>query len=189
VIEERIDGLEAEVGMLDREDVQRVSLPLPDPARLDALRRAVAAADRAGRAEILGETRRDMRHEAFVRYDRALFRPTWMGFLNWGLSSGTVSDRAGVAAALDEAAVLAVADDLIAEDDREVLSWAPAILFATIAHAPDPGSLAHALPSGAGRTAVAAAAVFSLVLIGAGTFAAPIVMIAILRPLGVHRDV
>jgi hypothetical protein len=177
-IEERIHALKTEVGSLDREDVQRVSLPLPDEARREALVRAVAQVDRAGRAEILAETRRDLRREAFVRYDRALLRPTWFGLLNWGLSSGTAADRAAVAAALDEAAVLAVAEDLLTEFDRDVLSWAPGILFSAIAHAADPGSLAHALPRDAGRTAVAAAAFVSLVVIGVGALAAPVVAFA-----------
>jgi hypothetical protein len=181
-IEGRIDALKAEVGSLDREDVQRVSLPLPDEARRATLRRAVDEAHKAGRAEILAETRREMQREAFVRYDRALLRPTWMGLLNWGLSSGTAADRASVAFALDEAAVLAVAEDLVGEQDREVLSWAPDTLFSAAAHAADPGSLAHALPSGVPRTGVAAAAVVSLVAIGVGTLTAPIVaMVAMLR--------
>src|SRR3954469_1983283 len=94
-IEGRIDALKAEVGSLDREDVQRVSLPLPDEARRATLRRAVDEAHNAGRAEILAETRREMQREAFVRYDRALLRPTWMGLLNWGLSSGTAGGGAG----------------------------------------------------------------------------------------------
>ena len=87
-----------------------------------------------------------MQHEAFVRYRRAMLRPTWLG-LNWGVSSGPSSDHAAIAAALDEAAVLAVTDDLLDEDDRETLAWAPSILFGSAAHTTDAGSLARALSS------------------------------------------
>ena len=112
-----------------------------------------------------------------------------MGSLNWGLSSGTAGDRAAVAFALDEAAVVAIAEDLLAEHDRDVLTWAPDVLFSAVAHAADPGSLAHGLPSaaawsgtGTAGTGTAAVALVSLVAIAVGTLAGPIAaMFAMLR--------
>ena len=50
----RIDALKGVVAGLDREDVQRISLPLPDDARRAALARAVAAAEAAGRRSRAG---------------------------------------------------------------------------------------------------------------------------------------
>jgi len=173
----RIDALKGVVAALDREDVQRISLPLPDDARRAALARAVAAAEAADRGPELAGLRKRMRHEAFVRYDRALLRPTWLG-LNWGLSSGTSEDRAAVAAALDEAAVLAIADDLLSEADRDVLGWAAEVLLGSAAHDTDPGSLAHALPGDAGGRAATAAAAIGGVLLGVGLIVAPIVAAA-----------
>jgi len=176
-MDERAASLKAAVAALDREDVQRISLPLPDDARRTALGRAVAAAARAGRGEALTKLRRTMHHEAFVRYDRAILRPTWLG-LNWGVSSGTSEDRVAIAAAFDEAAVLAITDDLLDEDDRDVLGWAPELLLGSAAHAGDTGSLAHALPNDPrGQAATAAAAVGGLVL-GVGIIVAPIVAAA-----------
>jgi hypothetical protein len=143
-VAQRLDALRAAVASLDREDVQRIAVPLPDEERQAALEVAVAAAAAAGRADELARARQELRHEAFVRYDRALLRPTWVG-LNWGISSGSIADRAGVAAAFDEAAVLAVTADLLPEDDRETLAWAPGIVLGSAARMTDPGSLATAL--------------------------------------------
>jgi hypothetical protein len=176
-MDERIAALKAAVAELDREDVQRISLPLPDDARRAALGRAIAAADGAARGEALAKLRKTLYHEAFVRYDRAILRPTWLG-LNWGVSSGTSEDRVAIAAAFDEAAVVAIADDLLSEDDRDVLGWAPDVLLGSAAHAGDSGSLAHALPCDARGQAATAAAAIGGVLLGVGLIAAPIVAAA-----------
>ena len=173
----RIDALKGVVAGLDREDVQRISLPLPDDARRAALARAVAAAEAAGRGPELAGLRARMRREAFVRYDRALLRPTWLG-LNWGLSSGTSEDRVAVAAALDEAAVLVIADDLLTEEDRDVLGWAPEVLLGSAMHDTDSGSLAHALPGDSRGQAATAAAAIGGTLLGIGLIVAPFVAAA-----------
>ena len=170
----RIDALKGVVAGLDREDVQRISLPLPDDARRAALARAVAAAEAAGRGPELAGLRARMRREAFVRYDRALLRPTWLG-LNWGLSSGTSEDRVAVAAALDEAAVIVIADDLLTEADRDVLGWAPEVLLGSAMHDTDSGSLAHALPGDSRGQAATAAAAIGGTLLGIGLIVAPFV--------------
>jgi hypothetical protein len=176
-MDERIVALKAAIAALDREDVQRISLPLPDDARRAALGRGIDAAGRAGRAAELRKLRRTLQHEAFVRYDRAILRPTWLG-LNWGVSSGTSEDRVAIAAAFDEAAVLAISDDLLDEDDRDVLGWAPEVLLGSAAHAGDSGSLAHALPGDARGQAATAAAAIGGVLLGVGIIVAPIVAAA-----------
>ena len=172
-VAERIATLKSAVGGLDREDVQRISLPLPDEPRRDALGRAVAAAAAAGRSDVLAGTRSALRHEALVRYRRAMLRPTWVG-LNWGVSSGTVDDRMAIVAALDEAAVLAVTEDLLDEADRDVLGWAPELLLDSAAHTTDPGSLAHVLPGAPTGRAVTAIAAIGGAILGFGLLAAPI---------------
>jgi hypothetical protein len=176
-MDERVAALKTAVAALDREDVQRISLPLPDDARRAALGRAIAAAKSAGRGEALAKLRKTMHHEAFVRYDRAILRPTWLG-LNWGVSSGTSEDRVAIAAAFDEAAALAISDDLLDDDDRDVLGWAPEVLLGSAAHAGDSGSLAHALPGDAQGQAATAAAAIGGVLLGVGLIVAPIVAAA-----------
>jgi hypothetical protein len=176
-IDGRIAELKAAIAALDREDVQRISLPLPDDARRAALGRAIAVARRAGRSAELATLRQTMRHEAFVRYDRAILRPTWLG-LNWGVSSGTATDRVAVAAAFDEAAVLAISEDLLDADDRDVLGWAPEVLLGAAAHAGDSGSLAHALPGDTRGQAATAVAALGGVLLGVGLLVAPIVAAA-----------
>jgi len=176
-MDERIAALTASVAGLDREDVQRISLPLPDDARRAALGRAIEAAEQQGRSAELATLRKTMRHEAFVRYDRAILRPTWLG-LNWGVSSGTSEDRVAIAAAFDEAAVLAITDDLLAEDDRDVLAWAPEVLLGSAAHAGDSGSLAYMLPGDSRGQAATTAAAIGGVLLGVGLIVAPIVAAA-----------
>jgi hypothetical protein len=156
------------LGWIDREDLQRIALPLPDAARRAARDRAIEAATVAGHGDLLEEGRAEIRRRVIDEYAAAGYRPTWLG-LNWSVSTGRPMDRVALAAALDDAAVAAIAADLIPADDIAELTWPYERLAGQATGGPPPESLAFALRSSSGRLAAAG---FVVVVLGLSAFLA-----------------
>jgi hypothetical protein len=91
-------------------------LPAADRDRRTEVREiATATAIAAGRRQVLDDVRRAARETALARFGSRVFRPTWVG-LNWGQSLGSVEDRVALAEIFDDAAIGAVAGDLVDDD-------------------------------------------------------------------------
>jgi len=105
------------------DDLGMIALPEPDPtARGELLARATAAAAAAG-ADRLAELRSvpDRVGElAFRSYSFRSYEPSWFGLI-WGRSLGRAGDRARLIAAVEDAAVADVVDDLLPADDLAAL--------------------------------------------------------------------
>jgi hypothetical protein len=111
-------------------------LPGVDRDRRAAVRDvAAAAAIAAGRRQVLDEVRRTAREIALARFGSRVFRPTWVG-LNWGQSLGTVEDRVALAEIFDDAAIGAVAGDLVDEDVAADLWSGLEVLETSAEHGP-----------------------------------------------------
>jgi len=161
----RVRSLFAEFGRLGREDLAAISVPGPDPARLAARERAVAAAHEAGLGELLDAARAAVREGTLGEFGDATYRPTWIA-LNWAVSMGTARDRAAMAVALEDAMIAAVARDRISDADRDALSWAYERVAGLARGRADTESLAAATDryrSGPGRVLLVVIAVVMLV--------------------------
>ncbi len=77
---------------------------------------ATRALRTAGLAALATEARDAARDRLLERWTGAAYRPTWAGGLNWGVSSGRAEDRAAVVAALEDAALAAVAEGIAPDD-------------------------------------------------------------------------
>jgi hypothetical protein len=112
----RVEEFFARLDRLATNSLGQTLLPAADPERrIDVRTTAIAAAIAAGRRQTLAEVRRVAREAALARFGSRAFRPTWAG-LNWGQSLGTVEDRVNLARILDDAALAAVAGDLVDTD-------------------------------------------------------------------------
>jgi hypothetical protein len=115
--------LEADAAV-DTDALAAFELPSPDPVVHAELReRAEGIARAAGRGELLAEAQASAREAAASRYSAAGYRPTWLG-LNWSQSLGTSEARVSYALALEDAATVAVAEDLLDADTIDELTWA-----------------------------------------------------------------
>jgi hypothetical protein len=162
----RVRTFLARLDRLDRDDLQRVGLPMPNASRVAARDRAVDAAIVAGRRALMDDARRAVVEGAFGEYAKAGYRPTWLGTLNWGISTGRAEDHVAAALALEDAAIAAVAEDLVPADDVDELTAAYDLLARGATGGPPSESLPFALSSRPGRIAALAFLVFAVFSIG-----------------------
>jgi hypothetical protein len=114
-VAERVDAFVDRLDRLVMNGLGQTIIPGVDRQRRDEVRDvAIDAAVAAGRRQVLGDVRKAARETALVRFGSRGFRPTWVG-LNWGQSLGTVADRVAYAEIFDDAAIAAVAGDLVDE--------------------------------------------------------------------------
>lgn len=113
----RLEALFADFDRLTPFELERIGLRRPDAEAREPLLHAVAEAARAtDRTVLLGEARAGARDAVLRRYSEGGMHPTWVG-LNWGISQGTVEDRVAIVEALEDAAAVAVVQDVV---DAEV---------------------------------------------------------------------
>ena len=165
----------AQLDRLDREDLQRVGLQMPNASREAARDRAVDAAIAAGRRALLDNARRAVREGALGGYARAAYRPSWLGVLNWGVSAGRAEDRVAATLALEDAAIAAVAEDLLPPDDVDELTAAYSLLTRSATGGPPSESLPYALSSRPGRLA-------ALLFLVAAVFPIAVTMSVVIGP-------
>ena len=120
------DRLALFLQVLDRlslDDLGMTALPEPDDAaRSERFERAIAAAGRAGpdRLAELEATPGRIREHLLAGYNVLGFQPSWFGVM-WARSIGRADDRAHLISAIEDAAIAAVADDLLTADDLTAL--------------------------------------------------------------------
>ncbi|MEP6640187.1 MAG: hypothetical protein ABJC39_12630 [Chloroflexota bacterium] len=124
---------------LARAELQVVVVGLPDAGRLDARDRARSAAIAAGRGSLLEDATAAARNATMRAFARAGFSGTWAA-TDMAVSVVRASDRVAAAAALEEAVLAAVVEDLVDDDTLEVLrsTWDE---LASLRGIPLPGSL------------------------------------------------
>lgn len=177
--EERLDRFLRQLQRLGAEDYERLSIP--DAAtQARALARSVAlrtAADRGLDAIVADGLRRsrDVVLEAFVGDQ---YQPTWFG-LNWGRSTGRVSDRAAVVEAVTDASIAAAMEGVI---DQGLIDQLKAS-FDTVASLRPDGSPGSAAPTHRWRALIAWALIGSFVL-GLAVVAAEFGFLAAAIPIG-----
>jgi hypothetical protein len=139
----------------------------PDATRVAAREVATAAADGAGRGGLLDEATAAARDVVLKAFAGAGFSGTWAA-TEMSVSVASASDRVAVVAALEEAAVAAVAEDVVDDETLETLraTWDELGSSSAI---PSPGSLASvaAPPAGVIRGPTQVAIVGAVVLIAA----------------------
>ena len=111
----------------------------PDAARMAARDRARAAASVAGRGPLLREAVAAARESTIRSFARGGYSGTWAA-TDMAVSVVGASDRVAAAAALEEAAMAAVVEDLVDDDTLEELrsTWEGLVSLRGI---PSPGSL------------------------------------------------
>ena len=115
----RLEALFARIDRLIPDDLAHVGMEVDRRAARGAARRtAEEAVRRADLAGLVGEARAMARDRLTERWAGGLYRPSWAGALNWGVSTGRAEDRAQVIWALEDAALAAVAEGLV--DDRDL---------------------------------------------------------------------
>lgn len=134
---------------LSRVNLQVVVIAPPDAARRAARNRARAAAAASGRSALFDYATRAARDTALRAFARGGFSGTWAA-TEMSASIANASDRVAAAAALEEAAMAAVVEDLVDEDTLEMLRVASGELGRSTG-LPSPGALsALTAPAGAG---------------------------------------
>ena len=135
------------------EEAARVNLGVvvvapPDPTREAARDAATTAAIVAGRNGLLHEATAAARETVLKAFASAGFSGTWAA-TEMSASVATASDRVAAVAALEEAAIAAVAEDLVDDDTIEVLrsTWDELTSSSAI---PSPGSLSSIAAPAAG---------------------------------------
>jgi hypothetical protein len=120
--------------------LQVVVVAPPDLARRAARERARTAAIVAGRRALVDEATAAARDLAMRAFARSGFSGTWAA-TDMAVSVVRASDRVATAAALEDAAIAAVVEDLVDEDTLDVLrsAWES---FVSLREIPSPGSLA-----------------------------------------------
>jgi hypothetical protein len=120
----------------------------PDVTRESARDVATSAAIVAGRNGLLREATAAARETVLQAFARAGFSGTWAA-TEMSASVASASDRVAAVAAFEEAAIAAVAQDLVDEDTLEILrsTWAELVNSGAI---PTPGSLASVASPAAG---------------------------------------
>lgn len=131
--------VEALLERFTRVELQVVVVAPPDATRLAARDRARDAAIVAGRAALLNEAVAAARDATIRTFARGGYSGTWAA-TDMAVSVVRSSDRAAAAAALEEATIAAVVEDLVDEDTLEVLdsTWEELVSLSGI---PSPGAL------------------------------------------------
>jgi hypothetical protein len=174
--QQRVDALLSALYRLSLDDLTRLSPPSGDqPDRAAARERALAAAQEAGLMEAVGAATGAASELAIRAFALHQFEPTWAG-LQWSRSLGTARDRGNLIAPVEDAALVTVVADRLADDDRALLVEPFESILAMRATYPDL-SLPRAL-SARGRLAVIAlAALFGIELIVALGSGSPVLAI------------
>lgn len=147
--EDRLEALLARLDRLSADDlVALVADDLDDPGRGAALAAVAAAAEAAGRADLVADARAAVRDGVLARLGERLFRPTFLD-PNWGLSGGRAEDRARAAVLLADAAAAEAVADLVDPTHRAVLLEPAEDLLGFADGRPMEGSLARALADAA----------------------------------------
>jgi len=137
----------------------------PDATREAARDAATSAAIVAGRAALLGEATAAAREIVLKAFASAGFSGTWAA-TEMSASVATASDRVAAVAALEEATIAAVVEDLVDADAIEVLrsTWDELTSSSAI---PSPGSLSSiaAPPAGTVRGPLQVAILAGVVLV------------------------
>lgn len=116
----RLETLFRRIDRLIPDDLAHIGLaPDRTGSRAGPRRIAEDAVRRARLDWLADEARSAARDRLIERWAGALYRPTWAGGLNWGVSTGRARDRAEVVRALEDAALAAVAEGHV---DDEVLA-------------------------------------------------------------------
>jgi hypothetical protein len=180
-------------------ELQVVVVAPPDAERRAARDRARSAAIVAGRAKLLEEAVAAA-HDATVRsFARGGFSGTWAA-TDMAVSVVRATDRVAAGAALEEAVTAAVAEDVVDEETRDVLTstWDELIRLRGI---PSPGSLSAFTAPAAGairgpiQVAILTACLTVLAVIALGTglaigvraLALPVVIVPIVVIVGLAR--
>ena len=168
------DRVAATLEAARRVELGRLMVGVPGPATTAARRRALAAAEAAGRSSLVDEGRQaaiDFVGRAFAARG---FSGTW-AMTEMSMSVARPADRAAIAEALADAVTADAVDDLVDDDTADVLreTWST---IASAGPISEPGSLStltSALAGGSGRRhpAALAGAIF-LLLLGLGGAAA-----------------
>jgi hypothetical protein len=110
---------------LDRlgvDDLSVLALAPSDPSELDRLReRAELTAEDAGRLGELDEAVIRARELVVHAFSFRGLEPTWFG-LNWGRALSRADDRARLLAAVEDAAMATVVEDLLPDEAADVQS-------------------------------------------------------------------
>ena len=122
-----------------RVGLQVVVVSPPDATRLAARDRARSAATTAGRGALLDEAAAAARETTIRSFARAGFSGTWAA-TDMSVSVASAGDRVAAAAALEEAAMAAVVEDLVDDETLDVLQASANELVRSSA-LPPPGSL------------------------------------------------
>jgi methyl coenzyme M reductase alpha subunit len=166
------DRVAAIFDQLSRMELQVVVVAPPDVERRAARERARDAAIVAGRGPLLNEAVQAARDATIRVFARGGFSGTWAA-TDMAVSVVRASDRVAAEAALEEAVIAAIAEDLVDLDTLEVLrsTWDE---LARLRGIPSPGSLAALAAPAAGtirapiQALILAAAVLVLAAVGLG---------------------
>jgi hypothetical protein len=175
------DRLALFLQVLDRlslDDLGMTALPEPDDAaRAERFERAMTAARLAGpdRPAELEATPRRIREHLLAGYNVLGFQPSWFGVI-WARSIGRADNRAYLIAAIEDAAIAAVADDLLPADDLAALRE-PFVLAASMRGTAPSINPRIELPRQAAPF-IAAALVVSLLLVGSVVVVAFVILVA-----------
>ncbi len=131
--------VEALLERMSRVDLQVVVVAGPDATRRAARDRARNAAIAAGRGDLFDEAAGAARETTLRAFARAGFSGTWAA-QDWSVSVANAGDRAGAAAAFEEAAMAAVVEDLVDDETLDVLRASSDELDRSTG-LPSPGSL------------------------------------------------
>jgi hypothetical protein len=103
------------------DDFRQIAMsPTAADDRASARAEVIDAIESAGLAELAATTRADVRAYMDRVYAGGVYRPTWVA-LNWGLSTGSVQDRLGTIAVVEDAALATIADGLAPQDAVDAL--------------------------------------------------------------------
>jgi hypothetical protein len=117
----RLRTFGARLERLGLDDFRQVAMaPTAAEDRATARAAASAAIEAAGLADLVAETRADVRAYMDRVYAGGVYRPTWVA-LNWGLSTGSVQDRVGSMAVVEDAALATIAEGLAPPEAIDVL--------------------------------------------------------------------
>ncbi len=155
----RIDALRDQ---LSRIELQIVVVAPPDAVRRAARERAQDAARSAGRGALLDDTLDEVRATTLRTFARAAFSGTWAAS-QMAVSVASAQDRVAAVAAFEEAAIAAVAEDLVDDETLDILR-ATADHFASVTGMPVPMTLSTL---GAPAAGVVRRPLESMLIIGA----------------------
>jgi len=164
------------VDRLNLDDLGMTALAEPDEAgRAEIFARATQAAGRAGpdRLAELHATPDRIRRHMLVAYNRRGIEPSWFGLI-WGRSIGRAGDRATLISAIEDAAVAAIADDLLPADDLATLREPLALIASMRGAAP---AVNPPIDSGPGRAFVALVGIASSLAFGVGVVFVPLAIL------------